>query len=730
MPKHRLSYFISALIIAVGAAVAPYPSLAAARPALSSTEHRASTARSAVAASPVGLRREVFGFALASSLSDPTVGYPSWKFSVLGTVSFFALHVNSSGGIDQDSSWNVWNSTALTGLLNTAHAAGTKVVVTIDLQDFAPGTPSMCAGLVNRAVTVNQAVAQVAAKGVDGVNVDYEGLNGTCPNGETSRAMLTAFIQQLRGALPSGSYLSIDTYASSAADPLGFFDVPSLNQFVDAFFVMAYDLEYSNWHHAPLYCASFCLSPTAPLSGYYYNDTSTVAQYVAAVPASKVILGVPYYGRKSCVGGTGPNQYPTSSVIADSYLDASGEGSAAGVQPGSYILHRDANDPAGQEPWATWTNTTLGCTRQLYWDDVQSLAKKYDLVNQDGLRGVGIWTLNYGGGASELWSTLQSHFVGCTSVSESANPTPPVQAGTLVTITASGMCPNASPEYEFWILSPGASLYTLVQAYSPSTTLSWNTASDGPGTYRINVWVKDSSGQGVSGNPYGRWDAYNANLTYTLTPHCPSVTESAAPATTAPIGSMVTFSAAAGGCPSPLYEFWILSPGASLYALVQPYGTSSTFNWTTGSNGPGTYRINVWVRQAGGAGLYGNSYGRWDAYNSSLLITLTASCSAVVTSVSPSTTVKVGSAVAIKAVASGCANPTYEFWILSPGATGYSLVQAYSTTPSFTWATAGNGPGTYRITVWVRDASSPGVFGNPSGRWDSYNANLLVTLSR
>src|SRR6266404_7313896 len=41
--------------------------------------------------------REVFGFALASSLSDPTMGYPTWDFSLLSTVAFFGLHVQDGG---------------------------------------------------------------------------------------------------------------------------------------------------------------------------------------------------------------------------------------------------------------------------------------------------------------------------------------------------------------------------------------------------------------------------------------------------------------------------------------------------------------------------------------------------------------------------------------------------------------------------------------------------------
>ena len=135
-----------------------------------------------------GPQREIFGFALASSLSDPTVGYPTWDFSLLTTVAFFGLHVQDDGTFAADSGWSVWNSSQLSGLLGTAHSRGTKVVVTIILQDFGAGTPHMCAGLRNSATTVANTVAQLKAKGVDGVNVDYEGLNGSCGTADPSWA--------------------------------------------------------------------------------------------------------------------------------------------------------------------------------------------------------------------------------------------------------------------------------------------------------------------------------------------------------------------------------------------------------------------------------------------------------------------------------------------------------------------------------------------------------------
>jgi spore germination protein YaaH len=457
-----------------------------------------------------GPQREIFGFALASSLADPSVGYPTWDFSLLTTVAFFGLHVQDNGTFAADSGATVWNSSQLSGLLSIAHSHGTKVILTVILQDFASGTPNMCAGLANSATTVTNTVAEVKAKGVDGVNVDYEGLNGSCGNPDASwaRHAFTNFVASLRAALPPGSYLSVDTYASSASDRLGYFDISGLSASVDSFFVMAYDMEYSNYRRAPANCSSFCLGPTAPLTGYYYNDTSTAQQYTAVVPASKVILGVPYYGRKACVASSIPNQYPSSSVVADTYLDASGEAAYYLVKPGTYAAHRDANDPAGQERWDTWVNTSLNCTRELYWDDTVSLGLKYDLVNADNLRGVGIWNLNYGGGAQELWSDLNTHFSCQVSINAPASPaTTEFGVG-----LSAGSCSVASydiQQYDSTLNQGWFALKSVVASAGAGTAL----AEGFPGhTYQFRARARSTSGL------VGSWStassAVAANATY------------------------------------------------------------------------------------------------------------------------------------------------------------------------------------------------------------------------
>ncbi len=665
--------------------------------------------------------REVFGFALASSLSDPTVGYPSWNFDLLSTVAFFGVHVDTAGHFVGDNGWTVWNSSAIPALISIAHQHGAKVLLTIILQDFSPGTPNMCAGLANADATVAQTLAEVKAKAVDGVNIDYEGLDGACGSGDPYWAQhaMTSLTQKMRAALGSSLYLSIDTYAGAAADPYGFFDVVGIAAYVDSMFVMAYDMEYSNYSGAPLYCSSFCLGPTSPLTSYRYNDSAVMAAYIAAAPASKVILGVPYYGRKACVGGLGPNQYPTSSVVADSYLDASGEAAYYEVQPGSYAVHREANS-SGMERWDTWFNTTLNCTRELYWDDAVSLGKKYDLVNADGLRGVGIWNLNYGGGAPELWAALQSHFAGCDHASATVSPASPQSPGAQVQFAATSTgCPN--PLYQFWIMAPGSSTWTVVQAYSSSATLAWNTSGKLAGTYRFSVWVRDSSSPGAINTSLGNFDAFAAiNYTLTSTP-CTSVTGSASPPSPSLPGTAVTFTGSAAGCPNPLYQFWFMAPGSSTWAVAQAYSSSATFAWNTTGRAAGTYRFSVWVRDSSSAGAIDTSLGRLDAFVG-IAYALSARCISVSASAAPPSPSTPGAQVTFTgaATSTSCPSPLYQFWIMAPGSSTWTVAQAYSSSTTLAWNTSGKLAGTYRFSVWVRDSSSPGAIDTSLGRFDAF----------
>jgi IPT/TIG domain len=318
----------------------------------------------------------------------------------------------------------------------------------------------------------------------------------------------------------------------------------------------------------------------------------------------------------------------------------------------------------------------------------------------------------------------------CTAVAESVSPSSPQASGVTITFSAvAATCPH--PLYQFWLLAPGSTTWTIVQAYSASASFVWDTTGSIAGVYHYTVWVRDSGSAGMSCNNLGCFDAFSPSTAYTLTTvPCTSVTESVSPSSPRPVGTVVTFTAVASTCPHPLYQFWILAPGSTTWTIGQAYSTTATFNWNTTGLVAGTYTYTVWARDSGSAGTNSNNLGTFDAAFPIANYTLTITpCTSVSETAAPPTTAVHGTTVTFTAVASGCPNPLYQFWILAPGSTTWMIGQAYSPTATFSWNTTGLAPGVYRYTVWVRDASSSGTGSNNLGSFDAFFPATNYTLT-
>ncbi len=266
----------------------------------------------------------------------------------LTTLAYFSVDANADGTLNQSGSgWNGYESQDLVNLVNRSHAAGDRVVLTVTC--FSQSSLDAITSDPNAPARLSAAlIAAVSAKNLDGVNFDFEGEGSGDRSGLTS--LITKVSAALHGANPHWQ-VTMATYASAAADSAGFYDVAALAPAVDGFFVMAYDM---NDRSVP--------SATAPLVGGGYNDTEALQEFTAVVPASKVILGVPYYGYDwPTTDGTRTAQATGGeSPLSDGVIASSGHPDLLGSLhpdavdrlPGGYPVARDVlrrSDLAGPQ---------------------------------------------------------------------------------------------------------------------------------------------------------------------------------------------------------------------------------------------------------------------------------------------------------------------------------------------------------------------------------------------
>ena len=292
----------------------------------------------------------------------------------------------------------------------------------------------------------------------------------------------------------------------------------------------------------------------------------------------------------------------------------------------------------------------------------------------------------------------------CGAVTLGASPSSPENVGVTVVLTgAAPSCPR--PEFEFWILPPGGK-WSVLQPFSPNATATWHTAGLALGTYDFDVWAKQGGSndqQAVHISGIARYVLQQAPTVCTSVAwNAPSLPSPQSP------GSKVGLSGTASGCASPLYEFWI-QPSGGLWAILQPYSSSSAATWDTTGLVTGTYNFDIWVKHSGSAA-------DWEAHtspNPTYTLQPAAPCSSVTWNTpNPAAPQAPGTQITIGGVAGGCPNPQYQFWIQPPGGS-WAILQAYSSTSAAVWNTTGAATGTYLFDIWVEQLGS-------SASWEAH----------
>jgi Glycosyl hydrolases family 18 len=405
-------------------------------------------APASVAAAPPLRPHEVFGFAPYWTLSS------SGGFDVQGisTLAYFSVDVNPDGTLQQSGAgWNGYESQNLANLITRAHAANDRVVLTVT--DFDQASLNALTSSPTAATKLSSTLlGAVSAKNLDGVNLDLEG------EGSGDQAGLTRLVAAVSSTLHQANphyQVTMDTYASSATDSGGFYDIPALAPVVDGFFVMQY---------SPNLAASS--SPTSPLTSGLFSDQTTVNEYASAVPPSKVILGLPYFGI----------DWPTTNgTIVATATGPATDVSLNQVLTSGHPLYWDPVTDSG------WTSYAVGNQwHETFFEDPTSLYDAAQLAKSHNFAGVGIWALGMDGNNMNDLAALDgvppAPRTGPTGPVLTFPPVQPVPPGE----TPSSSTTTTSPQPTVTTTTTGSPVSTTTTTPSASTTTTSTTVPSGP----------------------------------------------------------------------------------------------------------------------------------------------------------------------------------------------------------------------------------------------------------
>lgn len=220
--------------------------------------------------------------------------------------------------------------------------------------------------------------------GFAGVNIDFEFMRDT--NSYTGGDNTDYFLEVLISLKNNGVIVSFDIAGSIET----VYRDSRLNDYVDFVFLMGYDYHWSN---APT------TGPVSPLKSTELDVDDSLDILDNYYDKNKIILGLPLYGY----------DWPASSP--DPYTSTTGSGTARTYRSirNSYYGYGVLWDDIGHVPWIRYQDN--GGWRQIWFDNITSLAMKIDYVIKYGYGGFGFWALGYEDGADDedlFWDMVVS----------------------------------------------------------------------------------------------------------------------------------------------------------------------------------------------------------------------------------------------------------------------------------------------------------------------------------
>ncbi len=281
-----------------------------------------------------------------------------------------------------DGSINPYAGARDAALVEQAHAQGTLVIPLINNYYDSAGVDAAPVGAMihdpaRRAAHVAVLLDEVLAHGYDGIDIDYESLNGADDRDDFSH-----FIEELAATLHTHGKLLAVTVHPKTYEP-GSWRGPQAQDWkrigaaVDRFRVMTY--AYSGCSSDP--------GPIAPL--WWMEDVMRHA--TSAVPPNKVYVGIHFYGHDWGGGGCTSVTWET----AQQRFNAHG---TIRQWQGKSGWRQEVT-----EPWFTYSDGT-GQRHTVWYADGDSVRARLVFVEKYGLGGIAVWRL--GGEDPAAWEAI------------------------------------------------------------------------------------------------------------------------------------------------------------------------------------------------------------------------------------------------------------------------------------------------------------------------------------
>lgn len=212
---------------------------------------------------------------------------------------------------------------------------------------------------------------------LDGIDIDWEYPTSSMANISSSpddTENFTLLMQAIRAAIGNEKELTLATVASAR-----YIDFKAILPFVDFVNIMAYDMASAPKHHSALYPSGH--------SGDITSDGAVTAHLKAGVPPSKLVMGMPFYGR----GGDG---YP-------SFQDYNKVGNTD-------TQYTEKWDEVAQVPYLADKNDTL----VFGFENPRSLAIKCQYILDKDLLGGMYWDYSGDNEQGDLRRTVAENLLG------------------------------------------------------------------------------------------------------------------------------------------------------------------------------------------------------------------------------------------------------------------------------------------------------------------------------